>query len=338
MNPDWDARPLMEPLSAERPCGQNLDDTAVLASFDVYHLFGHSTPLDPPPDWSAIRNRSLEALNRSKDLRLLTHLAPALLHTDGIGAFSNVLGVASHWLESWWDTVYPLLDDDAIQRRNVLNCLADPWAVVDALRRAPLVDSGQHGKVTLRDLDIVAGAKAPAPDAPSDEGRIKAALASIAPDDLQRLRNALTGAVTALRAIDTRMRDAAGIDAAPQFEGLLGVLTRMQRALPASQSAGGPAVPPPTEADQSQPATRQAGTAAASAVAPPLGAVHSRDEALRALEAAADFFRRHEPSSPVPLFIERASRLVSKSFIEALADIVPDAVSQARSAAGLQRE
>ena len=70
----------------------------------------------------------------------------------------------------------------------------------------------------------------------------------------------------------------------------------------------------------------------------PRGAVHSRDEALRALEAVADFFRRHEPSSPVPLFIERASRLVSKSFIEALADIVPDAVSQARSAAGLQRE
>jgi type VI secretion system protein ImpA len=338
MNPDWDARPLMEPLSTERPCGQNLDDTAVLASFDAFHLFGHSIPLDPTPDWSAIRDQSLDALSRSKDLRLLAHLAPALLRTDGIGAFSSVLGVARHWLESWWDNVFPLVDDDAIQRRNVLNCLADPWAVVDALRRAPLVDSRQHGTVTLRDLDIVAGMQAAAPGAPSDEGRIKAALASIAPDDLRSLRDALTAGVTALRAIDTQMRDAAGIEAVPQFEGLLGVLTRMQRALPASP-APGPAEPPPAASDQPRTATPPAAPAGAATAADLLrGAVHSREDALHALEAAADFFRRHEPSSPVPLFIERASRLVSRSFIEALADIVPDAVSQARAAAGLQRE
>ena len=334
MNPDWDARPLMEPLSAERPCGQNLEDTAVLASFDAFHLFGHSAPLDPAPDWSAIRDRSLDALGRSRDLRLLAHLAPALLRTDGIGAFSSALGVASHWLETWWDDVYPLVDEDAIQRRNALNCLADPWAVVDALRRSPLVDSRQHGKVTLRDLDIVAAVQPPGSEAPFDDGRITAALASIAPDGLQALRDALTAAVTALRAIDAHMRDAAGIEAAPQFEGLLGVLARMQRALPASLPAGRAAEPSLIDSDGRRPAA----AVAAAVAGVPGGAVHSRDEALRALEAVADFFRRHEPSSPVPLFIERASRLVSKSFIEALADIVPDAVSQARSAAGLQRE
>jgi len=180
--------------------------------------------------------------------------------------------------------------------------------------------------------------QAAAPGAPSDEGRIKAALASIAPDDLRSLRDALTAGVTALRAIDTQMRDAAGIEAVPQFEGLLGVLTRMQRALPASP-APGPAEPPPAASDQPRTATPPAAPAGAATAADlPRGAVHSREDALRALEAAADFFRRHEPSSPVPLFIERASRLVSRSFIEALADIVPDAVSQARAAAGLQRE
>jgi type VI secretion system protein ImpA len=337
MNADWDARTLMEPLSAERPCGQSLEDTAVLASFDAYRLFGHSTPLDPAPEWSALRGRSLDALSRSKDLRLLAHLAPALLRLDGIAAFSSALEVARYWLDAWWDGVYPLVDEDAIQRRNVLNCLADPWAVIDALRRSPLVDSPQHGRVTLRDLDIVAGLQPPTPGAPFDEGRIKAAMAAIAPDDLQSLRHAVTTGIAASRAVEARMRDAGGIDAAPQFEGLLAVLTRMQRALAASVPAVDAAQ---SSAIEDGDAPRVSAAAEYSLVTPgcPGSPVRSREEALHALEAVADFFRRHEPSSPVPLFIERASRLVSKSFIEALTDIVPDAVGQARAAAGLQRE
>ena len=43
-----------------------------------------------------------------------------------------------------------------------------------------------------------------------------------------------------------------------------------------------------------------------------------------------------EPSSPIPLLLERAKRLVSKDFLEVLADIAPDALATARTAAGLK--
>jgi type VI secretion system protein ImpA len=56
------------------------------------------------------------------------------------------------------------------------------------------------------------------------------------------------------------------------------------------------------------------------------------------LDAVADFFRRTEPSSPIPLFLARAKRLVSKDFLEVLADIAPEAVAQARAAGGLKDE
>jgi type VI secretion system protein ImpA len=52
----------------------------------------------------------------------------------------------------------------------------------------------------------------------------------------------------------------------------------------------------------------------------------------------ADFFRRNEPSSPIPLFVDRAKRLVSKDFLEVLEDIAPDALAMARSAGGLKNE
>src|ERR1700730_9432422 len=62
----------------------------------------------------------------------------------------------------------------------------------------------------------------------------------------------------------------------------------------------------------------------------------SRQDAIRALDAVADFFRRTEPSSPIPLFLARAKRLVSKDFLEVLADVAPEAVAQARAAGGLK--
>ena len=49
----------------------------------------------------------------------------------------------------------------------------------------------------------------------------------------------------------------------------------------------------------------------------------SRQDAVRALDAVADYFRRNEPSSPIPLLIEWAKRLVAKDFLEVLADIAP---------------
>jgi type VI secretion system protein ImpA len=50
----------------------------------------------------------------------------------------------------------------------------------------------------------------------------------------------------------------------------------------------------------------------------------------------AEYFRRSEPSSPIPLFVERAKRLVAKDFLEVLADVAPEALTVARSAGGLK--
>jgi len=38
----------------------------------------------------------------------------------------------------------------------------------------------------------------------------------------------------------------------------------------------------------------------------------------------------------VPMFIDRAKRLVDKDFLDVLADVVPEAVQQARLAGGIR--
>ena len=43
MSPGWDGKSLLEPISADAPCGKNVEDTDVLAAFDAYQLFGQTS-------------------------------------------------------------------------------------------------------------------------------------------------------------------------------------------------------------------------------------------------------------------------------------------------------
>jgi type VI secretion system protein ImpA len=347
MSARWEGAELLQPIAADRPCGENLEDTALLASFDTFRLFGQARPLDALPDkdkgenwipkpldspeWREIREKSLEALGKSKDLRLLAYLGTAVLRTDGLPAFSRTLDVASQWLTTYWTQIYPLVDEDAILRRNALNCFADQMAVVDGLRRLPLVKSAQHGTFSLRDIDLATGQVAPRDGDPKpDEDRINAAFSTMPLDELTELHASVVGARGALQSIDARMRESAGSEATPSFDPLSAQLQKMDRVL-RQQLAARPG------SDGASAEDADAGGAAAGTGSGVIGVIKSRQDAIRALDAVAGFFRQTEPSSPIPLFLERAKRLVSKDFLEVLADIAPDAVAQARAAGGLDR-
>ncbi len=331
---------LLEPISPEHPCGESIEDLPPLTSLDAVRLFGQSRPVDTPPeegearkppDWGEVRGLSLEGLARSKDLRLLTHLAATALRTDGLGAYLGTLTVAAGWLDAYWQEVYPLLDDDAIFRRNALNCFADPMAVLDRLRRMPVVESRQHGRFSLRDIDIAKGTLQPGPtDGRPEIAQIDAAFGDMPLDDLTGLNAAVEGGLSALRQIDAKMRDAGGPEMAPSFEALTPLLVRLHQVLQAQVSLRIPEDVP--GADGEPGSEGQAGGARTVAV----GAIGSRQDAVRALEAVAEYFRRNEPASPVPLMLDRAKRLATKNFLEVLEDIAPDAVSVARALGGLR--
>src|SRR6185436_442152 len=147
------------------------------------------------------------ALGKSKDLRLLAYLGTALLRTDGLPAFASTLTTASNWLEAYWPQVYPALDEDAIARRNALNCFADPMAVVDRIWRLPLVSSRQHGRFSLRDIEIARGQATPGPlEAKPDEAAIRMAFKEIPLEDVTSIEKDVSAGIAALNAIDARMR------------------------------------------------------------------------------------------------------------------------------------
>ena len=194
---------------------------------------------------------------------------------------------------------------------------------------AATIAPGREAQRHLRDIDIATRQLPPSEgDKQSDENQVNAAFGSMPLEELTGLHDSVVGAVASLRKIDATMREAAGSESTPNFSPLEAQLARMGQALRAQLALrpdGGPASGGEAAADSGAGAGVSVG-----------GVVSSRQEAIRALDAVAEFFKRTEPSSPIPLFLARAKRLVSKDFLEVLADIAPEAVAQARAAGGLK--
>ena len=322
---------LLQPVAADAACGVDLEYTQLLAAIDAYRLFGSDVPLAADTDWRALRDKTLEALAQSHDLRVLAHLAAALVRIDGLNTFCSVITVADRWLGEHWSEVFPRIDEDAILRRNALNSFADRMAILDAVRRTPVLSHRQMGSFSLRDLELAMGQLTPVDaDAKAPNlAQIEATLAGTPPPELAQLSEALQAGMSSLRNIVATMQARGGFESAPDFDGLLRPLSRIDKLL--TDHIPGSAANEPTADGASNEDTPAMSTGSVTDI-------KSRQDAIRALDAVSAYFRSHEPSSPVPMFLERAKRLVSKTFMEVLADIAPDSLSQAKLIGGIKND
>jgi type VI secretion system protein ImpA len=322
---DLDA--LIHSLGEAAPCGTDLEDTQQMAAIDAFRVFGQATPLKAETDWRAINVAALEALGTSRDFRLLAHVAAAQLRLDGLQPFVGSLGVAARWLENCFDEVFPRIDDDAVLRKNALNYFADRMAVIDALRRVPLVSNRQLGSFSLRHIAIASGQQVPgeedAGSAPT-EALINGAFTGAPQEDLMQLVASIDAGLSALKAIESAMVAKQGVQAAPDTGALSEVLLRMREIV--AKHVRAPAVEGAVVGD---------GEAAAGSVP---GQIRSREDAMRSLDAVVEFFRRCEPSSPVPMFVERAKRLIAMDFLKVLAELAPDALAEVKKVGGVRDE
>jgi type VI secretion system protein ImpA len=341
MSIETELQTLVGPLAANAPCGPDPEDSFLLASFNSYRVFGQ---FEPPsvtgpdgkpkaPDWREIKQKALDALAVSRDLRYLGYFAVAALRVDGWLGFLGSLKVAAEWLKDYWKQVYPPVDDDAMLRKNALNYFADRMAVLDFLRRLPIVENRTLGRVSLRDIEIATN---PRPASESDvepltESQIAGVFAAASTEKLSAIKAPIDDAIRHLNEIDAAMRAFGGAPASPDFDPLIKLLGQVQERL-ADQLSDRGAVAGVVEPGDADPAS----ATEPAPVGATVGAIRSRADAKRVLDSIADFFRQTEPSSPVPLFINRAKNLIGKDFLEVLENVAPESVASARHAGGLK--
>ena len=346
-----DVESLLSEVSAESPCGEDLSyDNVFLALEGILRtqsaggvVAGVEQEAEEP-NWREVREKSLGLWQRSKDLRIGISLTLALLKTEGIPGLRDGLGLLRGLLERFWDHVYPKLDPDdnldPLERINILQSLSpatvseqDPMKFMQRLAEVPLCNSTQMGKFSLRDIQIAKGEIS----LPTDEiagvpdlSVIDAAFQDTATDELLATSQATEKAIEHLANITTAFSKNASQGQTPDLGNFQSVLGNIHRCVQGYLSKRGYGDAVQDGAPTAGTADGEPGKAGVSLT----GEIRSPKEALLAIEKVCQYFDRHEPSSPVPLLLRRAQRLVSKNFIEVIQDVCPDALGQIQMLGG----
>jgi len=264
-----------------------------------------------------------------------------LFSASGITGLRDGLALMRGLLERYWDGLYPQLDpddnNDPLERINILQSFSpmgvseqDPIKFKQRLAEVPLCNSVQMGRFSLRDVQIAKdeitvsdGQKAKAPDM----SVIDAAFQDTATDELLAMSQATHESIEHIGAITGVFSERAAQGDTPNlsgFQGGLGSIHKCVQEYLAKRGQGETVGEVATVADVEQ---KKSGISLS-------GDIQSVQEALLALDKVCQYYDRHEPSSPVPLLLRRAQRLVSKSFLDVIKDVCPDAVSRVQLICG----
>ncbi len=324
------------------------------------------------PDWRQVRRLSLELFEQSRDLRLTLYLILSSLCLYGIEGFCEGIALLHGLVTHHWEHIYPQLDpdddNDPTERMNILGSLSPPNTVMsdqDSMQfRSRLLDAplctpedSRLPRPTLRHILIASGEK----PAPKEGGAqvpamplIDAAFEQTPVDDLQATDRALHDCLDHLNALDTFLINKVGTEAAPDFSGLERVLTQISSKISGHLERRGYGAEVSiikqiqtkvgSILEKKRPNMKQMETAndneqpaAGNNFQPALsGQITSKQEVLKALDMVVSYYEQNEPSSPVPLLIKRAKRLVGKSFVDIIRDLSPDAISQVNIVSGDQ--
>ncbi len=350
---------LLQPIGAAAPSGEDLRHDAqffalrqdIEPKFDYELLNGKEVRKERARDWQHIQSVARHLSAQSRDLRIQVILVRASLATDGVSAIHPGLRLIRQSLASYWDDIHPQLDtterdpvDQAADRLNALRQLSAPEGLIIDLRRAIIVGARGLGGLSLRDIELAAGNLQPGPFDKAPEASLVGAVFKMAEGDVvSGVRHAIDGALDEVGQIEAVIGEALG-DATrvPEFEPLAQCLRHIAQEIDnhagtVNGSAGAAAMQsqPPSDVSPAQ----SVGVAPSPQIPPSRSArVDSREEVIACLDEILDYYRRREPSSPIPMVVERVKRLVPLSFMELMEDLAPSSVKELKSVAGTDKK
>jgi type VI secretion system protein ImpA len=335
---------LMQDLGSEPPSGPNLEydpaflelEQAAIGKPEVQ--YGETITPAVPPEWKVVKKLALELIARSHDLRIAMPLLRALLALHGTAGFADGMRLVERLLDERWDSVHPQLDpdddNDPMLRINSLATLADAASIVRELKESAFLQLPGLGPLSLRLLELANG------ELPTPEGQsavtlasIEAACADVEPERLQGALAAASAAHASAANIEVLLVRHVGSSQALNLDPLTRNLKRMRDFL-ASQV---PSAAAPQEEQAGVPEA-QGSSGAAPRSAAIAGEIGSRADVVKMLDKILAYYDKFEPSSPVPMLLQRAKRLAPKSFFEIMEDLAPDSVSQLSVIRGPQEE
>lgn len=338
-----DVAKLLEPHGDDAPSGENLEYDPAFVEMELAAQPGEERQEGDKiieaedPDFADVAKKAEAILDRSHDIRAAVFYAEAVLYTRGLVGFAEATAFVRGCLEQHWATCHPELDEDddndPTMRINAVQGLNGTDTVIRALRRTALTESRMFGRMSLRVIEIAEGAATPPADMTDipDSNSIGAAFQDTDSEELAARLNAATSAQADLKAIDAIFVEQTP-GQGPELAAVQKVLGQIVRRL---SDAVGSDVPAEEAAAEGAGAGGDGGAAPAAVAAAGGGAINSASDVSNALDRIIAYYQRAEPSSPVPILLTRAKRLVSADFLTIMKDMAPQGVDQVRQIGGI---
>ena len=326
-----DVESLLLPVGDDGPCGEDLSDLTDYYVLEDLVSGKEETQFSEAeePEWSKVRDMALQLLGQGKELHVLVWLTNALVETDGAEGLRQGLALLAGTLEQYWDEVFPLLDDEddnpALERMNCLGDLsASTGRFMRSLRRMPVCESPQLGRFSLRDIQMARGEASPAEgtQAPS-MAMIEGAFKDTPPDALKALGDALRAAVEQAGKTDAFLTEKLGADNTSGMTDMMAAMQAILAYIESVETGGGISE---SDMEAAQDAGEQGGSASPKAAI--AGEIGNQGDVIKVLDKVMRWFEQNEPSSPVPLMIGRAKKLVGMNFRDIVKEIATNAESQ----------
>jgi type VI secretion system protein ImpA len=333
-------------IAPDSPCGASLEDDFAFAQLENEAKFvgerqmgGEIIP-EVEPDWKKVRASALDLLARSRDIQIAMHLACALLHTDGISGLNEGLALIHGLLANYWEEVHPRQDpedDYPILRVNTLGTLKDGKKILGPLGKLSLTQS-KAGNFCWREIELARDVEAnviPKSDLIPDMALIEAAFLDTPLDFLKTQASHFKKTQKLLQDIVALVADKAGSVNTPDVAPLLSVLININKFLAEKIQQRAEAAQEDGAEAEAEAVPGVEGETTPSRVPARTGSIQSREDVIRSIDAICKYFERYEPSSPVPLLLLRAKKMLTMSFMEILSELAPDAVKQAETICGV---
>lgn len=322
------------------------------------------------PDWEKVYQHSLNLLQRSRDLRLIIYLTVSKLCQEGLSGFYEGLSLLCAVLERYWNHLFPQLDpdddNDPMERLNILGSLSPVQSVMsdqDAIKFIPRLmnlplcrpNDARLPHPSLKQIFLASGEIS----VPKTEGSefpnmqlVDAAFDQTDIQDLQATNQLLNGCIGYLHVLDQLLTDYVGATMAPSFKRLEQVLMQMQKKTGMYLERRGYGQKTPsivqaqkknkmdfsgnsTQTDESQMDKKPMELVTNKSLCNELsGQISSNQDVHKALDMIIFYYEQNEPSSPVPLLLKRAKRLVGRSFVDIIRNLSPDAMTQVQMLSG----
>ena len=329
----------LKDIDPDQVCGEDLQYDAAFIELEQVikgkpeQQMGKTVIEAEPPNWRDIKKRTEALLSKSIDLRLLVFYLRALTALEGFSGFDDGLLLLKAAVETRWDTIHPQLDpdddDDPTERINVLLSLCDYDTLLKILQQIPLIESKALGRFGHRDISIASGkSSATGQEKDVNQSTIDAAILDAEVDNLKQASKSVNQSLDNLKLLESLVTEYVGISNAPSFAELRLILKESKAFLDGALESRG--LTDEVETEETEAGAEGGGGTVVVSQKSVLGVINNNQDVIKTLNLVCEYYKKHEPSSPVPMFIDRAIRLVGKNFMDVLQDLAPAGIDEAK--------